>query len=141
MDQDLSDKFTLRERIAVQMKRRRKIQEDGKICKDLVLCFTRPSSVLEFPCCCLVAKSCPTLCHPHRLQPARLLYPWDSSGKNTGVGCHFFLQGIFPTQGLNSRLLLGRRFFTTEQNSLYNVLRVLGRQWYISSVLDTLKSG
>ena len=29
---------------------------------------------------------------PHGLQPARLLYPWDSPGKNTGVGCHFLLQ-------------------------------------------------
>ena len=29
---------------------------------------------------------------PHELQPARLLCPWDSPGKNTGVGCHFFLQ-------------------------------------------------
>ena len=29
---------------------------------------------------------------PHRRQPTRLPYPWDSPGKNTGVGCHFFLQ-------------------------------------------------
>ena len=29
------------------------------------------------------------------------LCPWDSPGKHTGVGCHFFLQGIFPTQGSN----------------------------------------
>ena len=29
---------------------------------------------------------------PHRLQPTRLLHPWDSPGKNTGVGCHFLLQ-------------------------------------------------
>ena len=42
---------------------------------------------------------------PHGLYPARLLCPWDSPGKNTGVGCHFLLQGIFPTQGLNLRLL------------------------------------
>ena len=35
----------------------------------------------------------------------RLLCPWDSLGKNTGVGCHALLQGIFPTQGLNPRLL------------------------------------
>ena len=34
---------------------------------------------------------------PFGLQPARLLCPWDSPGKNTGVGCHFLLQGIFPT--------------------------------------------
>ena len=37
--------------------------------------------------------------------PARLLCPWDSPGKNTGVGCHALLQGIFPTQGLNLHLL------------------------------------
>ena len=29
---------------------------------------------------------------PHRWQPARLPHPWDSPGKNTGVGCHFLLQ-------------------------------------------------
>ena len=39
------------------------------------------------------------------LQPTRLLCPWDSPGKNTGVGCHALLQGIFLTQGLNLGLL------------------------------------
>ena len=34
------------------------------------------------------------LCVTHRLQPTRLLHPWDSPGKNTGVGCHFLLQGM-----------------------------------------------
>ena len=38
---------------------------------------------------------------PHGLQPTRLLSSWDSPGKSTGVGCHFLLQGIFPTQGSN----------------------------------------
>ena len=38
---------------------------------------------------------------PYGLQPAWLLCPWDSPGKNTGVGCQALLQGIFPTQGLN----------------------------------------
>ena len=42
---------------------------------------------------------------PYGLQPTRLLYPWDSPGKNTGVGCHALLQGIFPTQGSNPGLL------------------------------------
>ena len=37
-------------------------------------------------------QSCPTLCDPHRRQPTRLPHPWDSPGKNTGVGCHFLLQ-------------------------------------------------
>ena len=36
---------------------------------------------------------------PHGLELATLLCPWDSPGKNTGVGCHALLQGIFPTQG------------------------------------------
>ena len=36
-------------------------------------------------------QSCPTLCN-HRQQPTRLPHPWDSPGKNTGVGCHFLLQ-------------------------------------------------
>ena len=42
---------------------------------------------------------------PHGLQPTRLLCSWDFPGKGTGVGCHFLLQGIFPTQGLNPGLL------------------------------------
>ena len=36
---------------------------------------------------------------PHGLWPTRFLRPWDFPGKSTGVGCHFLLQGIFPTQG------------------------------------------
>ena len=55
-------------------------------------------------CCFLVTKSCPTL-QFHGLQLTKLFCPWDFPGKNTGVGCHFLLQGIFPTQGLNPCLL------------------------------------
>ena len=69
-------------------------------------------------CCFLVIKSCLTLLRPHGLQPARLLCPWDFPGKNTGVGFHALLQGIFPIQGSSLHLLhcscIGRRFFTTE---------------------------
>ena len=54
----------------------------------------------------------------HGLQPTRLLCPWNSPGKNTGVGSHALLQGILPTQGSNLHLLHGRWifffFFTTE---------------------------
>ena len=43
--------------------------------------------------CAKSLQSCPTLCDPiHRRQPTRLPRPWDSPGKNTGVGCHFRLQ-------------------------------------------------
>ena len=38
---------------------------------------------------------------PHGLWLGRLLCSWNSPGKNTGVGCHALLQGIFPTQGSN----------------------------------------
>ena len=41
---------------------------------------------------------------PYGLKPTRLLCPWDFPSKSTGVGCHFLLQGIFLTQGLNPGL-------------------------------------
>ena len=41
---------------------------------------------------------------PHGLWLARLPCPWDFPGKNTGMGCHFLLQGIFLTQGSNPGL-------------------------------------
>ena len=56
----------------------------------------------------LCAKSlqlCLTLCDPMVYNLARLLCPWDSPGKNTEVGRHALLQGIFLTQGWNPHLL------------------------------------
>ena len=53
----------------------------------------------------------------HGLYPTSFLCPWNFSGKNTGVGCHFLCQGLFLTQGLNLYLLCLQhwvRFFTTE---------------------------
>ena len=41
---------------------------------------------------------------PYWLQPTRVLCPWDSPGKNTGMGCHSLLPGSFPTQGSNLHL-------------------------------------
>ena len=61
---------------------------------------------LQYDVLCLVAQYCLTLCDPHVLRPTRLLFPWDSPGKNTGMGCHALLQGIFPTQELNQGLPL-----------------------------------
>ena len=51
-----------------------------------------------------VALSHVQLLWSHELWPARLLCSWDSPGKNTRVGCHFLLQGNFPTQELNPSL-------------------------------------
>ena len=52
----------------------------------------------RYCCCCLVAELCLTLLGPHGLQPTSLC-PRDFPDKNTGVGSHFLLQRIFPTQG------------------------------------------
>ena len=64
---------------------------------------------------------------PQRRQPTRLRCPWDSPGKNTVVGCHFLLQGIFLTQELNPGLPWGGKgrlftyWATREDQVLWNV--------------------
>ena len=70
----------------------------------------RPNSSAWFVQCSVVS-SC---LHPRQLEPTRPLCPWDSPGRNTGVGGHFFLQGIFPTQGLNQYLLFHGMWNLTE---------------------------
>ena len=75
-------------------------------------------------------------CCNYGLQPARLLCPWDFPGKNTEVGCHFLLQGNFPTQGL--KLGLAGRFFTIwagskgeqSRNERGREIREGKRKWY-----------
>ena len=53
---------------------------------------------------CLVTQSCPTLCNPMDCSLPGSSVHRDFPGKNTGVGCHFLLQVIFPTQGSNQGL-------------------------------------
>ena len=53
---------------------------------------------------CLVAHLCLTLCDPVDSSPPGSSVHGDSPGKNTGVGCHAFLQGIFPAQWSNPGL-------------------------------------
>ena len=52
-----------------------------------------------------VAQSCLTFCNPMDCVAYQVLCPWNFPGKSTGVGCHYLLQGIFLTQGLNPGLL------------------------------------
>ena len=71
-------------------------------CPQGLLCIWKRESVS----CSVVSDSL----RPHGLWPTRLLWPWTSPGKtspgkNTGVGCHSLLQGIFLTQGSNPGLL------------------------------------
>ena len=63
------------------------------------------SSTFPFVLCAKSLQSCLTLCEAPWTVAPRLLCPWDSPGRNTGVGCHFLLQGIFPTQRWNPHVL------------------------------------
>ena len=52
--------------------------------------------------------------------------PWDSPGKNTEVGCHFLLQGIFPTQGSNLNLPHGRQMlYPLSHQGMLHIIRHL----------------
>ena len=65
-----------------------------------------------------VAQSCLTFCDPMDCSPPGSSVHGIFQPRNTGVGCHFLLQGIFPSQGSNPHLLhwqtLAVRFLTTE---------------------------
>ena len=58
---------------------------------------------------------------PHGLQPARLLYPWGFPGKNTGVGCHFLLQRIFPRSYLTSAIFPSNEISLNMRKTLYKL--------------------
>ena len=84
--------------------------------------------VHSFLCMQKVASVLYDSLQPRGLYPARLLCPWDSPGKNSGVGCHARLQGILPTQGSNSSLpspALAGEFFTTRPLSPRRRLRIV----------------
>ena len=78
-------------------------------------------------------QSCPTLCDPRR-QPTSLPRPWDSPGKNTGVGCHFLLQCMTVKSEMKSLSLA--RLFATSWTAAYQPPSSMGfsRQEYWSGV-------
>ena len=60
-------------------------------------------SYLSYICVCVLSYSVMSKSlQPHGLQPTRLLCPWNFPGKNTGMGCHFLLQGFLPGIKLTS---------------------------------------
>jgi len=69
---------------------------------------------------------------PHRRQPIRLRCPWDSPGKNTGVGCHFLLQCMKVKVKSLSRV----RLFATPWTAAYQAPPSMGfsRQEYWSGL-------
>ena len=64
----------------------------------IVTAFITYTYIIKLPstvyccCCCCVTSVVSDSVRPHRRLPTRLRRPWDSPGKNTGVGCHFLLQ-------------------------------------------------
>ena len=76
--------------------------------------------------CVRVTQSCLTLCDPMACSQ-----PWDLPGKNTGVGCHFLLQGIFPMQESNPGLLHCRQILyqLTMREAHERVLNFLKYLW------------
>ena len=69
-------------------------------------------------CCCLVTQLCLILCAPWNIaHQVRLLCPCDFPGKNTGVGCHFLLQGIFLTRDQTCISCIGRKSPLSHQRS------------------------
>ena len=70
--------------------------------------------VKSSPELCTLIQSCPTLCNPMDCSAPGSSICGILQAKNTGVGCHFLLQGIFLTWGSNPRLLIARGFFTAE---------------------------
>ena len=74
----------------------------------LLLYIKNPDSVMSSfgiaAAAAYLLQSCPSACDPRDCSLFRLLCPWDSLGKSSGLSCHALLQGFFPTQGWNPGL-------------------------------------
>ena len=80
---------------------------------------------------CLIAQLCLTFCDPMDCSPPGSSVHGDSSGKNTGVGCHSLLQGIFPTACITGRFFTiratrGALEYISWNELLTNRIRTLG---------------
>ena len=82
-------------------------------------------------CVCVSHSVISDSLRPHGLWLSRILCPWNSPGKNTGVGCYSLLQGIVQTQGLNPSLLLqpgeGKGQYSGLENSMDYIIHVITR--------------
>ena len=100
----------------------------------------------ENPTTCLHRSVVSESLQPHGLQPTRLLCPWASPGKNTGVGCHFLLQGIFLPKDRTWVSCIAGRFLTIWATSEAHIFCVKNRslseekEGMMSIMLWTLKS-
>ena len=101
----------LKHMLKIEKKRQSKINESGVQFKKIE--DVHRNTDKECAMCSVVSN----FLQPHELEPARLLCPWDSPGKNTGVGCLFLPPGDPPNPGIEpvslvSPALVGRFFIT-----------------------------
>ena len=92
-------------------------------------------------CVSLVAQSCPTLCDLMDCSPLDSSVHGDSPSKNTRVGCHALLQGIFQTEGLNLGLVHCRwiLYYLSHQRSL-QFYAILNEKRWASQVTPVVKN-
>ena len=107
----------------------------------LISCTLPPSLPPLQVCCCCVALVVSDSVQPHRWQPTRLPHPWDSPGKNTGVGCHFLLQCMKVKS--ESEVPQSCPTLVTPWTAAYQAPPSMGfsrQKYWTSSSLDTDKS-
>ena len=112
----------------------------GRLSSLIKIQLSQPSRLLHIsphcphlkchPCCCWVTSVMSDSVLLHRRQPTGLSHPWDSPGKNTGVGCHFLLQCV------KVKLLSRVRLLVTPWTAAYQAPPSTGfsRQEYWSGV-------
>ena len=88
----------------------------------------------------IVAQSCPTLCNPMDCSPPGFSVHGDSSGRNTGVGCHTLLQGIFQPRNQTPVSCIAGRSLMSEQSKQesFNLKNPLAKL-FLTSVVQSLK--
>ena len=105
-------------------------------------------NIMIMPACVLSHFSCVWLFATLWTVALQAPRPWDSPGKNTGLGCHALFQGIFPTQWLNPCLMsleLAGRFFTTAlpgkpYNMIYLILIYPFCKWKVKPSVQFSRS-
>ena len=86
-------------------------------------------SQLLLCCCCYVASVVSDSVRSHRHHPTRVPRPWDSPGKNTGVGCHFLLWPLLQASASRRFGLLGDREMNLAQQQIYLRLQDVYIPW------------
>ena len=91
------------------------------------------SLLVKSCCCCWVTSVMSDSVRPHRWQPTRMPRPWDSPGKNTGVGCHFLLQCMkvkSESEVTQSRPTLSNpRDFSLPGSSIHGIFQARVLEW------------